>query len=86
MTFDQQEPSANNQWTKTTFFVFSGVWALATRSSTGAAARAAMAPINVRRFIHSLLLSWRFVAFPAHSSSLEHQQLSLGSDGLFADD
>jgi hypothetical protein len=33
-----------------TFFVFSDVWALATRSTTGKAATAAAAPINVRRF------------------------------------
>jgi hypothetical protein len=51
MTFDQQEPSANSPCTKTTFFVFSDVWALATRLSTGKAATAAAAPINVRRFI-----------------------------------
>jgi hypothetical protein len=51
MTLDQQEPSANSPCTKTTFFVFSDVWALATRSSTGIAAIAAAAPINVRRFI-----------------------------------
>jgi hypothetical protein len=51
MTLDQQEPSANSPCTKTTFFVFSDVWALATRSSTGRAALAATAPISVRRFI-----------------------------------
>jgi hypothetical protein len=31
MTFDQQEPSANSPCTKTTFLVFGGVCALATR-------------------------------------------------------
>ena len=51
MTFDQQEPSANSPCTKTTFFVFGGVWALATRLSRGRAALAAAAPINVRRFM-----------------------------------
>jgi hypothetical protein len=51
MTLDQQEPSANSPCTKTTFFVFGVVWALATRLSTGKAATAAAAPINVRRFI-----------------------------------
>ena len=51
MTFDQQEPSANSPCTKTTFFVFGDVWALATRLSRGRAALAAAAPINVRRFI-----------------------------------
>ena len=51
MTFDQQEPSANSPCTKTTFFVFGDVWALATRLSKGRAALAATAPINVRRFI-----------------------------------
>src|SRR4029077_9708216 len=51
MTFDQEEPSANSPWTKTTFFVFVDVWALATRLSKGTAALAAAAPINVRRFI-----------------------------------
>src|SRR6202040_196337 len=50
-TFDQEEPSANSPWTKTTFFVFVDVWALATRLSKGTAALAAAAPINVRRFI-----------------------------------
>jgi hypothetical protein len=54
MTFDQQEPSANSPWTKTTFFVFRDVCALATWLSRGAAAAAATAPINVRRFIHGL--------------------------------
>ena len=29
MTFDQQEPSANSPCTKTTFFVFGDIWALA---------------------------------------------------------
>ena len=57
MTLDQQEPSANSPCTKTTFFVFSDVWALATRLSTGKAATAAAAPINVRRFIIDEL-SW----------------------------
>src|SRR5438477_12838594 len=57
MTFDQQEPSANSPCTKTTFFVFGDVWALATRLSKGRAALAATDPINVRRFIHSLLLN-----------------------------
>jgi hypothetical protein len=33
------------------FFVFSDVWALTTRLSTGNMATAAAAPINVRRFI-----------------------------------
>jgi hypothetical protein len=51
MIFDQQEPSANSPCTKTTFFVFGEVWALATRLSRGRAALAAAAPINVRRFI-----------------------------------
>ena len=51
MTFDQQEPSANSPCTKTTFFVFGGVWALATRWSRGRAALTAAAPINVRRFM-----------------------------------
>ena len=51
MTFDQQEPSANSPWTKTTFFVFGDVWALAIRSRRGRAALAAAAPMNVRRFI-----------------------------------
>jgi len=51
MTFDQQEPSANSPWTKTTFFVFGDVWAMATRLSKGTAALATRAPINVRRFI-----------------------------------
>jgi hypothetical protein len=51
MTLDQQEPSANSPCTKTTFFVFGGVWALATRLSSGTVALAAAAPINVRRFI-----------------------------------
>jgi hypothetical protein len=51
MTFDQQEPSANSPCTNTTFFVFGDVWAMATRLSTGKAATAAAAPINVRRFI-----------------------------------
>src|SRR5882757_2453051 len=51
MILDQQEPSANSPCTKTTFFVFSDVWALATRLSAGKAATAAAAPINVRRFI-----------------------------------
>ena len=51
MTFDQQEPSANSPCTKTTFLVFSDVWALATRLSKGRAALAATAPINARRFI-----------------------------------
>ena len=36
-------------------FVFGDVWAPATRLSKGRAALAATAPINVRRFIHSLL-------------------------------
>ena len=51
MTFDQQEPSANSPCTKTTFFVFGDVWAMATRLSKGMAALAARAPIKVRRFI-----------------------------------
>jgi hypothetical protein len=51
MTFDQQEPSANSPCTNTTFLVFGGVWALATRLSKGRTAPAATAPINVRRFI-----------------------------------
>jgi hypothetical protein len=51
MTLDQQEPSANSPCTNTTFFVFSDVWALAIRLSTGKAATAAAPPINVRRFI-----------------------------------
>src|SRR3954452_21163946 len=51
MTLDQQEPSANSPWTKTTFLVFGGVWALATRWSRGRAALAAAAPINVRLFM-----------------------------------
>jgi hypothetical protein len=51
MTFDQQEPSANSPCTKTTFFVFGDVWALATRLSNATAALAAAAPISVRRFI-----------------------------------
>ena len=51
MTLDQLEPSANSPCTKTTFLVFSDVWALATRLSTGKAATAAAVPINVRRFI-----------------------------------
>ena len=51
MTLDQQEPSANSPCTKTTFFVFSNVWALAIRLSMGKAATAAATPINVRRFI-----------------------------------
>src|SRR5262249_27570265 len=53
MTFDQQEPSANSPCTKTTFFVLGDVWALATRLRKGraAAAAAAIASINVRRFI-----------------------------------
>ena len=55
MTFDQQEPSANSPWTKTTFLVFGDVWALATRSSRGRAALAAAAAINIRRFIIVLL-------------------------------
>ena len=51
MTFDQQEPSANSPCTKTTFLVFGGVWAPATRWSRGRAALAAAAPINVRLFM-----------------------------------
>jgi hypothetical protein len=51
MTFDQQEPSANSPCTKTTFFVFGGVCAIAVRLSKGRAAPAATAPINVRRFM-----------------------------------
>src|SRR5258707_7530772 len=51
MTFDQQEPSATSPCTKTTFFVFGDVWALATRLSKGRAAIPATASINVRRFI-----------------------------------
>jgi hypothetical protein len=46
-----QDPSANSPCTKTTFFVFTDVWALTTRLSRGKAATAAAAPINVRRFI-----------------------------------
>jgi hypothetical protein len=62
MTFDQQEPSANSPCTKTTFFVFSDVCALATSLSRGKAATAAAAPINVRRFIRSLRLNHRYFA------------------------
>jgi hypothetical protein len=51
MTFDQEEPSANSPWTKTTFFVFRDVWAPATWLSSGRAAPAAKAPINVLRFM-----------------------------------
>jgi hypothetical protein len=51
MTFDQLEPSANSPCTKTAFFVFGDVWALATRLSKGTAALTATAPIKVRRFI-----------------------------------
>jgi hypothetical protein len=51
MTYDQLEPSANSPWTKTTFFVFGDVWALAIRLSKGRAVPAATAPINVQRFI-----------------------------------
>src|SRR6185436_4172389 len=51
MTFDQQEPYANSPCTKTAFFVFGDVWAVATRLNKGRAAAAATAPINVRRFI-----------------------------------
>jgi hypothetical protein len=58
MIFDQQEPSANSPCTKTTFFVFGEVWALATRLSRGRAALAAAAPINVRRFIIVSLLNY----------------------------
>ena len=58
MTFDQQEPSANSPCTKTTFFVFSDGWALATQLSTGKAATAAAAPINVRRFIIVMIVSY----------------------------
>src|SRR3984893_3685123 len=67
MVFDQQEPSANSPCTKTTFFVFGDVWALATRLSKGRAAVAAAAPTKVRRFIMGLLsndgrfrLVWRW--------------------------
>jgi hypothetical protein len=45
MTLDQQEPSANSPCTKTTFFVFGDVWALATRLSRGTVALAAATPI-----------------------------------------
>jgi hypothetical protein len=38
-TFDQQVPSANSPCTKTTFFVFGGVWATGIRSVTLAVAR-----------------------------------------------
>src|SRR5258707_3299186 len=51
MTLDQQEPSANSPCTKTTFFVFTDVWALAIRLSTGKAATAAAAANHVSRFI-----------------------------------
>jgi hypothetical protein len=51
MTFDQQEPSANSPCTKTTFLVFSDVWALETRLSKERTPLAATAPINVRRSI-----------------------------------
>jgi hypothetical protein len=69
MTFDQQEPSANSPCTKTTFLVFGGVWAPATRWSRGRAALAAAAPINVRRF---MTISYRatgdFAAFRNRST------------------
>ena len=56
MTFDQQEPSANSPCTKTTFFVFGGVWALATRLSRGRAALSSGSPDQCSA-VHDSLLS-----------------------------
>jgi len=57
MTFDQQEPSANSPCTKTTFFVFGGVWALAIRLRKGRAALGG-SPDQYPAVHHSLLLNY----------------------------